>query len=286
MFEDVENEVQVINSIYGHGTLRPSPDSVQNTEWILVIPYRNAELRLMLPDDYPENRPFEITAVETTGANTRKGYGNQLLVSARHALQKVFTRGQVCVFDLLQELEQTTDSTSSIKDDDASDGPEYPLDSDCCASIDGQGSEAPAAPDRMLDLSHWTLSNPVTEKKSIFLARACAVQTTIEGRNAVSHLLFSDRRTSKATHNISAYRIRAHTKGADIVYQDCDDDGEDAAGGRLLKLLQMMDVWNVVVVVSRWYGGIKLGPARFGIINAVAREAIIAGDFRNPRSQT
>lgn len=33
--------------------------------------------------------------------------------------------------------------------------------------------------------------------------------------------------------------------------QDCDDDGEDAAGGRLLHLLQAADARDVVVVVSR-----------------------------------
>ena len=33
--------------------------------------------------------------------------------------------------------------------------------------------------------------------------------------------------------------------------QDCDDDGESAAGGRLLHMLEMMNVRNVMVVVSR-----------------------------------
>lgn len=34
--------------------------------------------------------------------------------------------------------------------------------------------------------------------------------------------------------------------------KDCDDDGEAAAGGRLLHLLQMVDARDVCVVVSRW----------------------------------
>ena len=32
-----------------------------------------------------------------------------------------------------------------------------------------------------------------------------------------------------------------------------------------------MDAQNVVVVVSRWYGGVLLGPARFTHINNAAR---------------
>ncbi|KAL8946637.1 MAG: hypothetical protein Q9222_006994 [Ikaeria aurantiellina] len=282
MYEDVENEVEAINAIYGDGTFRKASGSSVNNEYILTIPCRSVELRLLLPNGYPEKRPLEITAVEATGKNTRKGYGNHILHSARHALNKVFALGQVCIFDLLQELEQTTDLTCNIKDDDESDDPGDLLNPDAGAPIDGQGLKESIAPSPTLDSPHWIVSDPVTEKKSTFLGRACGVQSTTEARHAVSHLLSSDRRTSKATHNITAYRIQAHINGLNIIYQDCDDDGEDAAGGRLLKLLQMMDVWNVVVVVSRWYGGVKLGPARFGIINAVAREAIVAGGFRNP----
>lgn len=62
-------------------------------------------------------------------------------------------------------------------------------------------------------------------------------------------------------------------------FQDCDDDGESAAGGRLLHLLELMGVWNAMVVVSRWYGGIHLGPDRFRIINQTARDAIVKAGF-------
>jgi putative IMPACT (imprinted ancient) family translation regulator len=34
------------------------------------------------------------------------------------------------------------------------------------------------------------------------------------------------------------------------------------------------DVRNAVVVVSRWFGGILLGPARFGLINNTARQLL------------
>lgn len=41
----------------------------------------------------------------------------------------------------------------------------------------------------------------------------------------------------------------------------------------------MMDVWNVIVVVSRWFGGIHLGPDRFKHINSAARDGIVKGGF-------
>ena len=40
-----------------------------------------------------------------------------------------------------------------------------------------------------------------------------------------------------------------------------------------------MNVWDVLVVVSRWYGGVKLGSDRFRIINNVAREALVEGGW-------
>lgn len=40
-----------------------------------------------------------------------------------------------------------------------------------------------------------------------------------------------------------------------------------------------MDVWDVIVVVSRWFGGTLLGSDRFKHINTVGRNAIIKGNF-------
>lgn len=41
-----------------------------------------------------------------------------------------------------------------------------------------------------------------------------------------------------------------------------------------LQQLLLADVRNAVVVVSRWFGGILLGPARFGLINNTARQLL------------
>ena len=95
----------------------------------------------------------------------------------------------------------------------------------------------------------------------------------------VQHLLATDKKAAKATHNMTAWRMRDDETG--VVYRDCDDDGETAAGSRLLHLLELMDVWNVMVVVTRWYGGTHLGPDRFRIINSVARDAIVKAGLSN-----
>lgn len=265
MIEDTENEIEVINSIYGENTLKRVADLAPES-YLLAIPQKDVTLRLAIPSQYP-NVGLQITGVDSVGSVTRKGYGTRVLEIAREVLQEIFTPGQVCIFDLLQDLEQRLDQGFTTDDVEDKESPQ------------GNISEEINAPIETKIPPQWTLSATVTEKKSVFIARACAIQSTSEAQAAITYLLSSDKRASKATHNVNAYRIRTLVDRNEVIYQDCDDDGEDAAGGRLLKLLQIMDVWNVLVVVSRWYGGVKLGPARFGIINAVARDAIVAAGF-------
>ena len=60
---------------------------------------------------------------------------------------------------------------------------------------------------------------------------------------------------------------------------DYDDDGESQAGARLKHLLEILDLENVLVVVTRWYGGTLLGPDRFKHVSQAARDALDLGGF-------
>ena len=67
--------------------------------------------------------------------------------------------------------------------------------------------------------------------------------------------------------------------------QDFHDDGEGGAGIKIMHLLQDSNVRNVLVIVSRWYGGILLGPARFMYITDAARGVLEQGGYmQQPRS--
>ena len=57
---------------------------------------------------------------------------------------------------------------------------------------------------------------------------------------------------------------------------DNDDDGEATSGQKLAGLLELMGANNVLVVVSRWFGGVHLGPARFKYLANTARELLDA----------
>uniref|UniRef100_A0A1I8FBE1 UPF0029 domain-containing protein n=1 Tax=Macrostomum lignano TaxID=282301 RepID=A0A1I8FBE1_9PLAT len=57
----------------------------------------------------------------------------------------------------------------------------------------------------------------------------------------------AEKKIASATHNIWAYRI---VRQSVSFTHDCDDDGEQQAGGRLLRLLELSDTRNALVVVS------------------------------------
>jgi len=119
------------------------------------------------------------------------------------------------------------------------------------------------------------VAEPIVDRKSSFIGRACRISDPSQVPIILSFLL-SDRRIARAAHPIiNAWRCRV---GATL-HQDNDDDGETAAGGRLAHLLQILEVDNVLVVVTRYFGGIHLGPDRFKHINQAGRNALELGGF-------
>lgn len=111
----------------------------------------------------------------------------------------------------------------------------------------------------------------LTDRKSVFQAFACAAATRAEAFG-LGALLRRDRRIAKATHNMMAFRLVRPGDG--VLVADNDEDGESGAGGRMSHLLEMMGVDGAVVIVTRWYGGVLLGPKRFAHISNCAREAL------------
>ena len=85
-------------------------------------------------------------------------------------------------------------------------------------------------------------------RKSRFLAQAAPVATAEQALAFVRSVSAAD-----ATHNCWAYRI-----GQDYRF---NDDGEPGgtAGRPILQAIEGQDCDRVAVVVTRWYGGIKLG---------------------------
>ncbi|KAF2703453.1 UPF0029-domain-containing protein [Pleomassaria siparia CBS 279.74] len=268
----LNDEISAINSIYDEGTFSSLDD--HGTLYSLRLPsFSSITLRLEFPVDYPDAPP-SVLGTQTVGQDVQKGAGNQMVDVVRDVLAQVYRPGEACIFDLLEEVREALEKLETEKQ-----GPFHNLDDheDQAAAVENEAAKS--AQPKELDLGPeppWTIAPPITEKKSIFIARVAPVSSPAQAKSYLAHFLTTDKKAARATHNMTAWRIHGHNETS---YQDCDDDGETAAGGRMLHLMQLMDVWDVMVVVTRWYGGVQLGPDRFRIINTTAREALVLGGF-------
>jgi hypothetical protein len=262
MSEDLRNEVEAINSIYGDDSLIATNEA---DVFILRLLQQDASIRLRFPQQYP-SAPPAVLGTQSSGENTRKGEAAHIVDVFRDVLGKLFQPGEVCLFDVIEEvnnallpkqLEPPLDNVQPVTHHTLADGTD-----DDSIENSTQGDDPPP----------WVISDVVVELKSVFVARSAPVSSPNQAKQYLQHLLDSDKKVRSATHNITAWRIKGDNG---VTFQDCDDDGETAAGGRVLHLMQLMDLWNVMVVVTRWYGGHQLGPKRFSIINTVARDAFV-----------
>lgn len=106
------------------------------------------------------------------------------------------------------------------------------------------------------------------EKKSRFIGRIWPVETEAE---ALYHIQEMKKRHYDATHNCWAYIIKdGPTRFS--------DDGEPGgtAGMPMVQVLQREELFNVVCVVTRYFGGILLGAG--GLVRAYTKGAKIAVD--------
>jgi hypothetical protein len=129
---------------------------------------------------------------------------------------------------------------------------------------------------------------PRSGPSELMIANVCSVTCIEQVQWALAELLFNDKKISKATHNMFAYRFTTTTTkqndGSDdggMIVSDNDDDGEKGSGNKLASLLELCNANNVLVVVSRWFGGVHLGSARFKWIASVARDGLEQGGFIN-----
>lgn len=102
-------------------------------------------------------------------------------------------------------------------------------------------------------------------QKSRFIAYTSHVETEAEARDFVTAI---KKKHFDARHNCSAWVL-----GADSSQQKSNDDGEPGgtAGNPILESIKQHGLTNVVVVVTRYFGGIKLGAG--GLIRAYSHTA-------------
>ncbi|AVM25607.1 YigZ family protein [Bacillus pumilus] len=100
-------------------------------------------------------------------------------------------------------------------------------------------------------------------EKSRFI---CHIQRAVSEEEAQAFIQSIKKQHWNATHNCSAYLIGEH----DLI-QKANDDGEPSgtAGVPMLEVLKKRKMKDTVVVVTRYFGGIKLGAG--GLIRAYGK---------------
>lgn len=98
-------------------------------------------------------------------------------------------------------------------------------------------------------------------KKSKFICNLIKAETQEEAETIIKHMR---KKYYDARHNCVAYRVLQDEK----IIEKSSDDGEPSgtAGGPMLNILQKNNFCNVIVVVTRYFGGILLGTG--GLVRA------------------
>ena len=99
-----------------------------------------------------------------------------------------------------------------------------------------------------------------TEKKSRFIANIKSVETVEEAQVYIEEM---KKKYWDARHNCSAFSV-----GTEQVTTRCSDDGEPSgtAGKPILEVISGSGIHNIVVVVTRYFGGTLLGTG--GLVRA------------------
>ena len=106
-------------------------------------------------------------------------------------------------------------------------------------------------------------------KDSKFYGSISAVKSKEEAKTFIKKI---KNKYSDATHNVNAYKVGT----GDDAIEYADDDGEPAgsSGPPVLKAIKGSDLTNTVIVITRFFGGTKLGIG--GLIRAYGNTARMA----------
>ena len=109
----------------------------------------------------------------------------------------------------------------------------------------------------------------IIEKKSKFIANLFYIENSEQAEKIIKE---TKKKYFDARHNCIAYRVMEDEK----ILEKSSDDGEPSgtAGAPMLNILQKNNLVNVLIVVTRYFGGILLGTG--GLVRAYSNSLIKA----------
>ncbi|RNF14912.1 hypothetical protein TcG_07719 [Trypanosoma cruzi] len=255
--DDNAEEVELLLSISPEVVCR---DPTHSSTLVFLLPFRFVLHVTLPPRGYPDvSRPSLFVAAGPNAPLVNQ-FSSQLNKALREEvplggpmLLHIFTLAQ----DIATELQRTREAEAQ----------------EAQARREAMESEAQLAlaAREASSVEVWA-SDAITDRKSKFVAHMARVDSEAAVREVVMHLR-SQKHIAEAAHpTIYAYRF---TDSSGVVHHDSDDDGETGAASRIMFLLEQMKVDGYVVVVTRWFGGVLLGPDRFKHIMEVARSILL-----------
>ncbi|KAH6913942.1 ribosomal protein S5 domain 2-type protein [Coprinopsis sp. MPI-PUGE-AT-0042] len=123
-------------------------------------------------------------------------------------------------------------------------------------------------------------SQEIRDRGSLFVANIYHASSPKDAHTRVQQMKNVVHSARPASHEISAWRCMVLKPGKsglggpeDFELQaGSKDDGESWAGAKVLAVMETLSIIDAVVIVSRWYGGTMLGPARFTHIETCATD--------------
>ncbi|XP_065441452.1 protein IMPACT isoform X16 [Chrysemys picta bellii] len=239
------DEIDALSSIYGDDWCVVDEDErifcikisdcLEQPKWTLC-------LQVILPSEYPASAPpiYQLNAPWLRG---------QDYIELTNSLEEIYVKnlGESILYlwvekirEVLIEKSQSSDAgpniekiTEEIDEDNEDDySLEYqPVQEDTIKTLNFVISES-QEDEELPPINH---GNPISDRRSTFQAHLAPVVSPKQVKMVLAKL-YENKKIASATHNIYAYRIYCEDKQTYL--QDCEDDGETAAGGRLLHLMQ------------------------------------------------
>lgn len=121
----------------------------------------------------------------------------------------------------------------------------------------------------------WATSQSVYLRSSTFVARAANITNPSQRQALLGSLFETIPNLKTATHNAWAYRIRpSQSSNATFIREESFDDGETGCGDLMLRIMREVNAVDTIVVMTRWFGGIMLGPDRWRLMRNVVTSAL------------
>lgn len=241
MSQELSEEIGAIEAIFPECV-----SAILSLQYEFRVPnHADVTLRLEFPPTYPAQLPH-LTLVTTKDA--LKFPDSAYMEShVRRILDELFCVDEVVLFEFLSLVETFVETYLDTHRDEIAEREKQLLrvteQKLRLLEQQKQRKEQPhhAAPEQAPPsvLHLWIQSDPIVDRGSTFIAFARRVTSVAEAERYLAEFV-SDRKIARSHHNMNAYRIRGPNGTS---YQDCDDDGETAAGSRMLHLLQVCDIF-------------------------------------------